>query len=393
MPSFSYVEVHPPTGFPDRPWHGDDPDRDDVHDAFVKAARSVTELYGEALAPLKVPNRCSMLRFGCSSWAETEVVVTLVTEKHEGMEMGRIHVPGSFLDLTHRQRAAVVLEAVHGGVLRLAEARDWDPSVFDACRDHVLAEGLAYRWDGPWKSSPDRRHRARARYRLAPDGYGRVRIEVQRRDDETVVGVSGEAVAFSTSKGFERSARTMRWEGSDSVGLVPYAGFGPARTHGSLRLERDRDEWRSRIRDDVTVWPLAEGAGQVEPPRVVVRGVGIDAPEQPPFITFVGGGPMNGVPAAYDDALCTLLRELAGEAGQRWWQDAGLRELELWYDYAPKATGVRVRVTGQRLRAVVQRPPSEMGPAPRELAAADVRELVARVRGRTGLGPHPTLPG
>jgi hypothetical protein len=265
--------------------------------------------------------------------------------------------------------------------------------MFAPCRDHVLDAGLAYRWDGPWKASPDRRHRARARYHLAPDGYGRVRIEVRRRDDETVVAVSAEAVAFSTSRGFERSARTLRWAGSAAVGLVPYAGRGTAHTHGSLRLDRDEDGWHSTRRDDVTVLALAPGAGDVEVPRIVVRGVGIDAPEQPPRVTLVGGGPMNDVPAEYDDALHALLRELTGDAGQRWWQDAGLRELELWYDYAPPATRVRTRLTGQRLKAVVQRPVAEMHSAPQALATADVRELVAEVRRRTGLGPHPTLPG
>jgi hypothetical protein len=393
VPSFSYVEVYPPTGFPERPWCGDDPDRDDVHDAFVKSARSVTELYWQALAPLKVPNHCSMLRLACSSSSAEEVIVTVSTEKFEGMEMGRIHVPRAFLELTHEQRARLVLDAVHGAVLRLAEARGWDPTLFAPCRQHVLDAGLVYRWDALWKSSPDRRHRARARYHLTPDGYGRVRIEVQRREDGTVVAVSQEAVAFSTSRGFQRSARTLRWVGSAAVGLVPYAGLLSAHTHGSLRLERDEDGWHSRCRGDVSVLPLVPGAGDVEVPRVVVRGVGINAPEQAPRVVLVGGGPMNGVSPTYDDALHTLLRELTGEAGQRWWQDAGLRELELWYDYAPPAARVRTRVTGPRLKAVVERPAAEMCAAPKELAAADVRELVAQVRRRTGLGPHPTLPG
>ena len=392
MPSFSYVEVYPPTGFPERPW-GDAPEGADVHDAFVKSARSVTELYWEGLAPLKVPNHCSMLRLSCSTSPADEVLVAVSTEKYEGMEMGGIQVPRTLLGLTHEQRARLVLDAVHGAVLRLAEARGWDPGIFDPCRQHVLDAGLVYRWDGPWKSSPDRRHRARARYHLTPDGYGRVRIEVQRRDDETTVARSEEAVAFSTSRGFERSARTLRWDGSASVGLVPYGGRGTAHTHGSLRLERAEDGWHSRCRDDVTVLPMVPGPGDVEVPRVVVRGVGLSAPEQPPRVLLVGGGPMDGVPPAYDDALHELLRELTGEAGQRWWQDAGLRELELWYDYAPPTTRVRTRLTGQRLRAVVQRPASEMGPDPRELAAADVRELVVQIRRRTGLGPHPTLPG
>jgi hypothetical protein len=69
------------------------------------------------------------------------------------------------------------------------------------------------------------RHSARPVSVLHGDGDGRVVIEVRRRTDDQVVAVSASALAFSTSAGFQRSARTLRWLGTTTVEVVPWAGL------------------------------------------------------------------------------------------------------------------------------------------------------------------------
>ena len=59
MPHFNYVLVWPSTGLTDRSWSEDE---DPEEDAFVRTARSVTELYSEALAALGIQGRCLRAR-------------------------------------------------------------------------------------------------------------------------------------------------------------------------------------------------------------------------------------------------------------------------------------------------------------------------------------------
>jgi hypothetical protein len=273
MPTFDYVEVWPPTGWPDRPW------RDNAEEeAFVKSARSITELYSEALSRLQVPGHRSMLRLTCVPAPTSDVVTVHVsTGRAASFEHAAVYLPTGIAELVPSQRALLALDVVHATVLRLAEARGWDKTRFQAVRQHVLNRALEYKWASGWKSSPDRRHRARACYRLLDDGYGRASIEVQRRDDEATVAVSAEALAFSTSQGFVRSARTLRWDGSSAVQVIPYSGLGLANVHGLVRLERTNGAWGS-FADDGMLAGRALATSGVKPagsrslrPLVVVR--------------------------------------------------------------------------------------------------------------------------
>jgi hypothetical protein len=62
-------------------------------------------------------------------------------------------------------------------------------------------------------------------YALHDDGYGRVVVQVRRREDGHTVAASTPALAFSTSAGFARSAGTLRWRSKTVVELVPYVGL------------------------------------------------------------------------------------------------------------------------------------------------------------------------
>ena len=240
MAHFKLVLVWPPTGFPDRSWSDDD---DPEEDAFVRSARSVTELYSEGLAALGIEGRCSELRFLVGhDPAATDVTVRVSTRRPEGFEFAGASLPTGVAALPIPERQRLVLDVIHGAVLRLAEARGWDLQELDAVRRHVLDRGFEFRWDGPYKSSPDRRHRARARYRLTDTGYGRAHIEVVDRDG-SVVTESGDALAFSTLEGFKRSARTLRWDGGRLVQLVPYAGLSSSAQQGLVRVEQGEAGW------------------------------------------------------------------------------------------------------------------------------------------------------
>lgn len=247
MPVFNYVEVWPATGWPHRPWT-----EDADEEAFVKSARAITELYTEALIPLAVKGHRSMLRLRCwPGQATREVTVKVNAQRSVDFEMASVGLPAGIADLASSARGLLVLNVVHGAVKQLAEIRGWSKAQFDRPRQHVLDAGLVYRWDGPWKASPNRRFRARGRYRLLDHGYGRALIEVKARDSDATVAASDEALAFSTSESFKRSSRTLRWQGSSAVRLTPYSGLARDEWHGLVRLDLTDDAWHSTTNDGI----------------------------------------------------------------------------------------------------------------------------------------------
>jgi hypothetical protein len=273
MPTFNYVEIYPPTGWPDKLWGGERPDP--VRDAFLRSSRCVVELYSEQLARCRVPGLRSMLRLtGVHRTVgdSPNVEVLLWSDKPRDLpgEMGFVAVPTAVGDLGPADRARVALEAVHAAVRELAGLRGWDPALVDTCYRHVLEEGFVFSWDSPWKASPDRRHVARATFRLGPqDGFGRVRLEVRRREDTGETEASPPALAFCTSPGFKRSAKTLRWSESSRVAMTPFGGW-PSSGHLGASLETDG--WTFDVRDDVAILqPASERVSTLSAlPRVEV---------------------------------------------------------------------------------------------------------------------------
>jgi hypothetical protein len=110
-----------------------------------------------------------------------------------------------------------------------------------------------------------------------------------------------------------------------------------------------------------------------------------------PRIGFIGGGPIETRRIArFHDAFTAEMSRLAAPVGQEWWQDAGVRMLEVEIVYGGDQARVRSRRGERRLRVFVDHPASSLrdgDPAP--LARTVAEEVVAVVRRRTGLGPHP----
>jgi hypothetical protein len=274
MARFRHVETYPATGFPDRVWgpHPESPG-DPLVDAFLRAARPVVELYSRALGQLDLRGpRASMVIHasqldGRHHDADDTVRVSVWSAPPHGMpaETAFVHLGAATGRLDPSGRAGLALEVVHASVTRLASARGWDPGSLANCRDHVVAHGFAYAWASAWKSAPDRRHRARATFRIAaPDGFGRARLEVRRRADDELVANSEETLAFCTSAGLQRSARTLRWDGPHAVRFVPFTGLVSPHDGGPLVARSAGGRWDVEMPQPVAVRaPEGEGIDEV----------------------------------------------------------------------------------------------------------------------------------
>ncbi len=384
MAVFRDVYFWPSTGFPDRSWLPDPAD-----DAFVKSARRVCELYSEALVPARLQGPSARLQLMTVDEHQDEdaVKVEVETEFLDVGEIARVSLPDGIDLLTAEQRGLLVLDVVHGAVVRLAQARGWDVTAAAAARDHALNQQLVFTWAGPWKASRNRKYEARPLFRLQDDGYGRVRIEVRERDSHEPVARSPEALAFSTLEGFKRAATTLRWEASSSVGLVPYSGLLGDRM-GDLRVALDGGDPHSELPE-----PLAPLDPALPRPRVLVLGRGPNAPEQEHQISVLGGGPMNDVPHRYHSVLDNLLGAVEKDFGP-WWSTSDLALLEIEYWFGAKQPKIVLRRGKNRLRAFIHRPVQTLVAAsdPAGLAVSDVRALLAAVAAKMRLPSPPPLP-
>ncbi|GAA1240837.1 hypothetical protein [Oryzihumus leptocrescens] len=264
----------------------------------------------------------------------------------------------------------------------------------EALRAQVAEQGLRLWWASAWKLSPNRRHKAPGVYRIAPDGYGRVQLEVWAatgRDE--VVARTEPAVAFSTLQGVARSAATLRWDGSERVSLVPWSGlFG--QSSGRLQVDLTTDEPMVPLRIDTPVGP-----GAAVP--VVVEDAG------PPILAGSGWLVVDRLDAfgtgAYEQEVARVADLLARDAEHAaWWEGSpfGVLYLQVVVEhprihYAPARAGVRKRGQDQQVtmvRTLAGMPVRTDVDALRELARADVHQALVDVAAKRHLPPPPPLP-
>lgn len=124
---------------------------------------------------------------------------------------------------------------------------------------------------------------------------------------------------------------------------------------------------------------------------VRVEGRGVNAPEQPHELTFVGAGPTSARTKAYDDAFGDLATSLDTVAFQEWWSQAPVPIGEIWCWHDGSKAGVRVRL-GRRVTATIERPAAtiEVDHAATQ-ARSDLEALLARLSQRLDLSPPPPL--
>lgn len=382
MKRLTHLGVYPGGGHSDRPW-----DDSVAVVAFARSLIQVTGVFSAVLEGADLPYPSASLRFMCVESDDDVVKVTVHVDGAELASMAAVRVPESVLSLSVADRRELAIEMVAGALNRLGVARDWDLGEVERCRREAESFEFGSVWHGAWKTSPDRRLRARGCFRVEHDGYGRVALEVQTRSGEHVA-LSPEAVTYADAGFHRRAARTVRWVGSDSVLLLP------REDHESdlVRLDRgpEGEGWRPTVVTLQTYAPPTSAESQVALPEVSVQGEGPSAPEARPVISVCGGGPTNDVSPLYLEALHRQLHLFGGEEGQEWWQAAGIYELRVfhWFDVVdPK---VSVRRYRDHITASIERSPESTHVGdPGVLARADVESLVAAVRRRADLPRHP----
>lgn len=390
------TDVHfwPETGFVDRPWL-DEP----VADALVKSSRRVCERYSEALRELDLPNAVGSLQLIIRQTRERPesaeptaptVQVDVNVDRPEGGEWAGVLLPAEAERLSGTDRAHLVLEIITGVLTRLAAARGWDPDLIQQAHRHVLDHGLGFSWAGPWKNSPNRRSKGRCSFDLTDDGFGRITLEVADATTGATVARSRQFTAYSTLEGFQRSARTLRWEGSRRLTVIPLIDLvGRA----DDLVEFDLDEGAVGV-DGARALPVPAGK-VVSPLPVHVVGKGATAPEQPHEILFMGIDRRRRCSREYVRTLEHLLHLVEGEeAWLRWWSASPAALLDIFTSFDNGRQGIRVRRTGSRVNAAITRAAKDQlrGPEGVQQARDDVTALVGRLRGRFELAEPPALP-
>lgn len=247
-------------GFPERLWldHRDE-------DAFARSANSVCALYSAAVREAQISTRHSELRLFCRhDGSRDDVLVMVHPEITEGFEMAVATLPAGIAALTPQSRARLVLSVVHAAAMRLGQARGWDSAALTAAHAHALAAGLRNRWDGPPKTSPDRRYVAQPRYVLGDDGYGRVVVQVRRRDDGTPVCASPVVATNDVPHAYARALQTLLgqllepqwqawWSAADRTVLLISYDFAANET--GIDARRSKDTWQMTILRPTSTFP------------------------------------------------------------------------------------------------------------------------------------------
>lgn len=378
------VEIWPGVGLPDEPWV---PDLD--VDALARTAGGVCELISRAVADLRLVAPASTVRafVRADPAPAAEFTVTVVTQRAEGFEMAFWVPPAGFRNLPWDRRRRTVLEAAHACLVALAPHRGWNVARLVEVRDRLADSDLVLRWASPWKAAPDRRHQARVRFQMREDGFGDAVVEIATRPDGDLVAASLPLLGYCSLPGWVRAASTLGWSDAGQVSVVPYVD-SLGRSRGSVSLSPDAGIAVLSTRENI----VAKGTTHAGAAPVVVRPHPNEAPG--PRIIVVGGGPMNGVPRAYDDELHRLLGALKSDAWLAWWKGADRDVLELWYDFDPTDRGPAVRRTRDKVKATIRRPVSDLQLEEDLVALArhDVEALVEAIRKRAELTPPPALP-
>lgn len=139
--------------------------------------------------------------------------------------LGEVHEvpppPTAWLQLPDRERRRNFLEHLHGLLSQLGVTRGWPEGPFEAARDRVLSEGIAFSLTATPKSSPDRRHRAQLTMEL--DGWGDawLRLVVTDRSgglrQEFGPLPTGESV-----RNFNAAKRSLKWLSTEQVSVTPW---------------------------------------------------------------------------------------------------------------------------------------------------------------------------
>jgi hypothetical protein len=387
MPTLSMVWIWPGQGWADQLWSGSDGVSPEVN-SLARTAVRIAAAFSRELSDRGVKARASEIRFFASLSDSADMTVS-VTERHtEGFERGVIKVPSGFHLLTPEVRAGLVSEAMELGVARLVELAGSSVAPVHDAMAAVRDARYEFRWAGPRKFSPDRKHRAGLRGELFDDGYGRLRAvveEVRTGEELTSSEIRSECSIFA----FERAAKSFRWNGSHQVEF-----WNGGRLRHTAIAEVDTDSGMLSSNVDLPV-PLPNNGDQSHTyvtPKVVFEG--------PPAVQIGSGFSFGNSMAleavsAYVNETVRITEQISSEeAWIAWWVSTGMKDvwIPVWLDGSvPKNT---LRVTGSRLNGTRVKPVSTIPDDVQgaiELARSDFENLLERIRARFGLQPHPRI--
>jgi hypothetical protein len=323
-------------------------------DAFARSARSVCELYYDALSPIRIQHWVTALTLQVSDQLSpgSEIAVEVMPSTATEGANARVLLPAHFCSLAPAARAMSVVDVVHEALVHLGrryrwDEDGWDLAVLEAARARVIEHGLVYAWTSPWKAGRNRRWNARAKYWLAPDGWGRAVLEIRRSADGAVMFRSQPFRAFLNRKGLQHSARTIAWTGDDTVEFSPWVE--PSQAPGEpVIIEIFDDDARFEVRGgpepDQTGDAIGGGgaASSIEtldladvPQRPSVTVVQLHYPGEVSEIAVAGVGPMDGVHDAYRTGLLWALDQLTTPEWDQWWRPAQANLLSVCAEVDP----------------------------------------------------------
>jgi hypothetical protein len=323
-------------------------------DLFAKSARSISELYAQVLPSLGIRHHIGSIQLNFHGSPQPDgrgIVSELVPTQQRSQECARLYVPPEFAAASAATRAITVLDVFHETLLCLGDRSGWDPALLHEARRQVTASGLVFTWTSPWRSSPDRRRRARVHYWLEPDGWGRAVLDIQRTADGTTLARSGPHTAYVSQRGFQRSADTMTWLSVDDLSFVPFVPpFAGQLTSVNVTVATHDST--------AAVLPIQTGtlnfADAAAPSPVTV--VDLAQPSHIPPIRVIGGGPMNGVNPTYEVGLQRALSLLeTSPEWVEWWRRAAAGVLEVWYEFHPSKSGPWIRMSKHKVTARIIR--------------------------------------
>ena len=226
MPKLKLIEVWPQAGFFDRSWA----ERPEIGgrrtDAFVRSARAPSDALSQLTRerPIVLPYAATLQLLTREHDSE-DVAVEIWEDTFDGPEGGRISLPPGLEDLNALSRRELAGETLLVALGQLLDLRGAAADDFDHIRDEFRRNDYAYRAEGPWKSSPNRRTKARLRFSLEDDGFGRIAVEFSGPDGTKTVN---DLLGATTSESFGRAIRSTRWIDDATFTFNDGAFFDPS---------------------------------------------------------------------------------------------------------------------------------------------------------------------
>ncbi|GAA3399316.1 hypothetical protein [Cryptosporangium minutisporangium] len=200
---------------------------------FARQAVGVCELYSKLLREATpVPAHTGWISIqafspGTASGPEADFEVEAVAPRERGESIVAVLDP-AILERPLVDRPEAYLRWLQPLLLRLADARGVPAAGFDETFSACLEAGCLLRWQGPTRSSPDRRHRATPHYRFDSHGDAWVEVQVHDRNGELVARNDPWNAEISLRL-WRQSAATLRWLTPTTIGMQPVL---PAITRG-----------------------------------------------------------------------------------------------------------------------------------------------------------------